>query len=188
MFNYITGILGLALTTCSLSAQEQRNQRAVRGEVETKPTNCERHIVVLEGAHHEAGDDGLARLGNGENSRSINQHRLHSARAYLTDYLAARLPGSVVIAEGERVNGYGRIEIYIKGRLYSALAVKPNADLSVGSCEPKELDDPRQRELRKSCTHGLIKLKRLDMSDESFEGGGDLLLLAALKESPGFDG
>jgi hypothetical protein len=98
-------------------------------------------------------DDGLiliARLGNGENSRSLNQHRLHSARAYLTDYLAARSLGSIVTAEGERVNGYGRIEIYVKGRLYSALAVKPNADLSVGSCEPKELDDPRQRTTQKT--------------------------------------
>lgn len=154
-------IVGLALATCSISAQEQRNQGAVRGEIETKPTNCERHILVLEGAHHEAGDDGLiiliARLGDGDNSRSLNQHRLHSARAYLTDYLAARSSGSIVTAEGERVKGYGRIEIYVKGRLYSALAVKPNADLSVGSCEPKELDDPRQRELRKKLYPWLYK-------------------------------
>ena len=136
------------------SAQERMERKAVRfAQTDPKPTNCENHIAVLEAANHDAGKDGLiiliARLGNGDNKPGLNEHRLHSARAYLTEYLRARSPKSIVIAEGERIEGYGRIEIYVGGKLYYVLAIKANADLSVGSCEPAELDDARQRELRK---------------------------------------
>jgi len=118
-----------------------------------KPTNCENHIAVLEAANHDAGKDGLiiliGRLGRGDNKPDLNRHRLQSARAYLTDYLSARSTNTIVIAEGEKVEGYGRIEIYVGGKLYYVFAIKANADLAVGSCEPADLDDARQRELRK---------------------------------------
>lgn len=122
-------------------------------ETNPKPTNCENHIAVLEAANHDAGKDGLiilmGRLGSGDNRHDLNRHRLHSARAYLTDYLNVRSPNTIIIAEGERVQGYGRIDIYVGGKLYHVFAIKPNADLAVGSCEPAELDDARQRDLRK---------------------------------------
>lgn len=121
--------------------------------IETRPTNCETHIAMLDIADQDASRDGLiimiGRLGDGERSRELNQHRLHSARAYLTEYRAVRSPGTIIIAEGERVAGYGRIELYIGGKLHTAFAIRQNAELSVGSCEPPELDDARQRELRK---------------------------------------
>jgi hypothetical protein len=121
--------------------------------IEAKPTNCETHIAILDIADQDAGRDGLiiiiGRLGDGERSRELNQHRLHSARAYLTEYRAVRSPATIVIAEGERVTGYGRIELYIGGKLHTVFAIRRNADLSVGSCEPPELDDARQRELRR---------------------------------------
>lgn len=146
-------VLGLALATCSISAQESTDRSAVRPpEVETKPTNCERHILILEGAHHAAGKDGLiiliARLGDGENRQDLNRRRLHNARTYLSEYLNLRAPETIVTAEGERVKGYGRIEIYVGGKLYYVLALKRDADLIVGSCEPEALDDARQKELR----------------------------------------
>ncbi|HEY6120153.1 MAG TPA: hypothetical protein VIV66_09355 [Pyrinomonadaceae bacterium] len=118
-----------------------------------KPTNCENHIAVLEAANHDAGKDGLiiliGRLGSGDNKPDLNRHRLHSARAYLTDYLSARSTNTIVIAEGEKVEGYGRIEIYVGGKLYYVFAIKANGDLAVGSCEPADIDDARQRKLRK---------------------------------------
>ena len=121
--------------------------------IEASPTNCETHIAILDIAHQDAGQVGLiimiAHLGDGERSRELSQHRLHSARAYLTEYRAVRSPGTIIIAEGERVTGYGRIELYIGGKLHTVFAIRRNADLSVGSCEPAALDDARQRELRK---------------------------------------
>jgi hypothetical protein len=121
--------------------------------IESSPTNCETHIAILDIAHQDAGQDGLiimiGHLGDGERNRDLNQDRLHSARAHLTEYRAVRSPDTIVIAEGQRVSGYGRIELYIGGKLHTAFAIRRNADVSVGSCEPKELDDLRQRELRK---------------------------------------
>jgi hypothetical protein len=118
--------------------------------IEANPTNCENHIAILDIADQDAGRDGLiivvGRLGNGERSRELNQHRLHSARAYLTEYRRVRALGTIVIAEGERVAGYGRIELYVGGKLHTSFAIRKNAELSVGSCE---LDDARQRESRK---------------------------------------
>jgi hypothetical protein len=145
--------LCLTLAVRSISAQEWTEQNATRyAQIDPKPTNCENHIAVLEAAHHDAGKEGLiiiiARQGAGENRRDLNRRRLYNARAYLTEYLNLRASETIVTAEGERVKGYGRIEIYIGGKLYYVLALKRNADLIVGSCEPKELDDARQKELR----------------------------------------
>jgi hypothetical protein len=130
--------------------------------IEAKPTNCETHIAILDVAHKDAGPAGIiimiGRLGDGER-REVNQHRLHSARAYLTQYHDVRSPDTIVIAEGERVTGYGRIELYISGKLHTAFAIRRNADLSVGSCEPPELDDARQRELRKKLYPWLYRMQ-----------------------------
>lgn len=121
--------------------------------IEASPTNCENHIAMLDIADQDAGRAGLiiiiGRLGTGERSRELNEHRLHSAQAYLTEYRAVRLPETIVVAKGERVAGYGRIELYVGGKLHTVFAIKRNADLAVGSCEPADLDDARQRELRK---------------------------------------
>jgi hypothetical protein len=146
-------VLWLTLAGSSISVKGQKDESVTRSaEIEIKPTNCERHILILEDAHHAASKDGLiiliARLGNGENRQDLNHRRLHNARFYLTQYLNLRAPETIVTAEGERVKGYGRIEIYISGKLHDALALKRNADLIVGSCEPEELDDARQRQLR----------------------------------------
>lgn len=136
-----------------VNAQGRTEQAATRSaETRLQPTNCENHIAMLEAAHHDAGKDGLiiiiARLGDAESRQDLNRRRLHNARAYLTEYLNLRALGTIVTAEGERVKGYGRIELYVGGKLYHVLALRRNADLIVGSCEPEALDDARQKELR----------------------------------------
>lgn len=143
----------LSLTGHLASSQEQNEQIAIeRARTGAEPTNCENHIAVLEAAHQEAGQDELliliARRGVGESRRDINHRRLYNARTYLADYLNVRAPERIVIAEGEPINGYGRVELYVSGRLFYVLALTRNADLLVGSCEPEALDDARQRELR----------------------------------------
>src|SRR5688500_18580054 len=89
-----------------------------RPRIEASPTNCETHIAILDVAHQDAGPTGtiimIARQGTGEQNEELGQHRLHTARAYLTEY-HGRSPDTIVVAEGERVNGYGRLELYIGG-------------------------------------------------------------------------
>jgi hypothetical protein len=112
--------------------------------IEVKPYPCEYNISTLSAAHNAAGPKGLiiaiARLGDGEYSREFNRRRLHNVRIYLTEFDWHRTPDTVITAEGERVRGYGRIELYVNGKLFEVLATKRNRDLLVGSCEP---DDER---------------------------------------------
>lgn len=130
-------------------------------QTDLKPTNCENHIKMLEGANDVAGKDGLiiliARPGAGDTKPEISGRRLYSARAYLTDYLRLRSPKTIVTAEGDRVEGYGRLEIYVAGKLYQVLAIRANAELSVGSCEPEELDDAAEKARRKKLYPWLYK-------------------------------
>lgn len=110
-----------------------------------KPTlhNCEMNIHNLDSAHHLAGDHStiiaIAHLGTGETSPALNRRRLHNVKAYLTQFGWKRAPDTVVTAEGERVNGYGRIDIYVRGGHWASLAIRRNADIIVGSCEPDHM-------------------------------------------------
>ncbi len=71
----------------------------------------------------------IARLGTGENARSLNRRRLRQA----ADYLNRRIPRDrIIIAEGERVRGLGRIEFYVAGKLYIIFKVKRRRDLVEG--------------------------------------------------------
>lgn len=106
-------------------------------QIETKPTNCEFNVSVLAGADRVAGEGGLiimiARLGDGERRRDLNRRRLYNARAYLTEF-GHRAPPTIVAAEGARVNGFGRIELYVEGKLFHVLMINANDDLAVGAC------------------------------------------------------
>jgi hypothetical protein len=135
----------LLAASCIADAQETIAPGTIpRSQVERKPTNCEFNISVLTGAHRMAGDAGLvimiARLGNGETRRELNRRRLHNARIFLIEF-GQRDPQKIVTAEGERVDGYGRLELYVAGQLFHALMINPKDDLKVGACS-FEGDDP----------------------------------------------
>jgi len=138
----------LLLVSAALAAA-QDSSRA--GKMETKPTNCEFHIATLDAAHNEAGGAGLviviARLGDGEHRQDLNRRRLHNVRTYLVEF-GHRSPETIITAEGERVNGYGRIELYVAGKLFYVLMIRPNADFAVGSCS-YEGEDPCSHEREK---------------------------------------
>jgi hypothetical protein len=105
-----------------------------------EPYNCEYNSQVLDNIHHLVGEKGLiiviARLGDGESSRALNRRRLQNVRAYLTESGWKRDPQTLVLAEGERVKGYGRIELYIHGNLFTVLGVNRDRDFAAGSCHP----------------------------------------------------
>lgn len=115
----------------------------------TKPANCESDIAILDAASRQAGEDGLmiviARLGDGERNREVNRRRLYNVRTYLTEWDGRRNPKNIITAEGERSNGYGRIELYVGGKLFYVLFVNRNADLIVGSCT-YEINSPSEQQ------------------------------------------
>jgi hypothetical protein len=104
---------------------------------------CEDNVSFLSNGHHLAGADGtiiaIARLGDGEKNREQNRRRLHNVRVYLTEFGWHRQPSTVITAEGDRIKGYGRVELYVRGVLFAVLQVRRNHDLLVGSCEPDDI-------------------------------------------------
>jgi hypothetical protein len=138
-------IISLLLGSLATAAVQKPSTPTVK--METKPTNCEFHIATLDAANNEAGGKGLviviARLGDGEQRQTLNRRRLHNVRTYLVEF-DHRSTETIITAEGERVNGYGRIELYVAGKLFYVLMIRTNADFAVGSCS-YEGEDP--------CTH-----------------------------------
>lgn len=142
----------LLIACCVCKGQAKRDSGMVpSSQIETKPSNCEFNVSVLTGAHRVAGEDGLVimivRLGRREVSRELNRRRLHNARTFLTEF-GHRNPKTIVTAEGGRVDGYGRVELYVGGKLFYVLMVGPNGDLPVGACS-FEGDDPCTYELER---------------------------------------
>jgi len=113
---------------------------------QTKPGNCEMNAALLDSVRNEALEEGnrdgavilIARLGNGETSRVHNRLRLLIAKNYLSKY---SLPVQrIVAAEGERVNGYGRVELYVAGKLRVVLLANRNKPMCVECCDPDDAD------------------------------------------------
>lgn len=108
----------------------------------SKPTNCAYSLTVLDVVAQNTPKDEtiivIARLGEGEARRELNHRRLHNVRTYLTKFLThedvRRDPESLILAEGERSRGYGRVEFYVRGKLFDYLSIATGADLIVGSC------------------------------------------------------
>lgn len=125
-----------------------------QSNAEQEPSSCETNITILSAAHQAAGKDGLliaiARLGDGERNRELNRRRLHNARTHISEFANARPPETIVTAEGERVSGLGRVELYAGGKLFYSLLVPRDGDLLVGSCYyeiDSKLDKDRQKNL-----------------------------------------
>ena len=75
----------------------------------------------------------IARLGSGETQRKHSQRRLYNVKKKLN------IPEkNVILAEGERVKGFGKVEVYWKGELLGIFFVARNDDLCVDCCGPDE--------------------------------------------------
>jgi hypothetical protein len=87
----------------------------------------------------------IARLGDGESRQELSRRRLHNVLTVLTDNLGLRRE-RIVLASGERVRGYGRVEIYVGGKLVDALLVDRGRDLCVDCCDIDERYYPHRRD------------------------------------------
>jgi hypothetical protein len=139
-----------------------------------KPGSCEHDVATLTAAGRTAGEAGLviviARLGEGERGRELNRRRLHNARTLLEDY-GERAPDTIITAEGERVAGHGRLELYVAGKLFEVIALRRNADLLIGACL-FEGRDPCGLEREKKLYSCLDKGSRAKQSKRRESDGG----------------
>ncbi len=106
------------------------------------PRDCEINIIRIEVLKKLAAEESnrdrvvivVARLGDGEYAQELNRRRLANVMTVLTVKLGAKKE-RVVIASGERVRGYGRVELYVGGQLVDALLVNRGKDLCVDCCD-----------------------------------------------------
>ena len=144
-------LLILALCVASAAGTVAQNQSASDPLTLQPPDNCEGNsarLDVVRNKSRAAGENkvsiAVARLGSSEQSRELNRRRLYTIRSYLT---AMGLSSQrLITAEGERVQGYGRVELYIGGELVEVLAVERCQDLRVGICD-NDLEDRRRYQL-----------------------------------------
>jgi hypothetical protein len=114
----------------------------------SKPTGCEYNSAALDALAQKIRFNDLliviARQGSNETRPNLNRRRLHNVRTYLTEFLTdssvRRGREMLVLAQGERVQGFGRIEFYVNGKLVSTLTMRTNGDLIAANCgtEPPE--------------------------------------------------
>lgn len=76
----------------------------------------------------------IARPGRGERARSLNHNRLESARRYLIE--SGRIQKErIIFAEGEPVDGEGRVEFYLGSRLYLTSLAKRGRNINFTCCD-----------------------------------------------------
>lgn len=117
----------------------------IHGQNNISPGNCETNSARLDylrtkavEAHTISNENviiAVARLGGGERNVWLNRRRLYALKKYLGSSVT-----NLIVAQGERVNDNGRIEIYLYGMLAETLSVKKGKDLPVGNCDNELLD------------------------------------------------
>lgn len=115
---------------------EQKNKEQTPKSLDQWPMECEGAASRLDFAVIDTQkSEGaylilVARLGSGEFSRTLNQTRLAGAAEYV---LRRGSDLKYVLAQGSRVKGLGRIEVYVGGRLVEIMPLRKNAK---GYCIP----------------------------------------------------
>ncbi len=121
------------------AAQEHRNDY-------DELLNCERALlyqdVVVNAALEQTNKNAIliviVRLGDDETSRELIRRRLYNVRQYFRERGSRLAAEKVIVAEGERTKGYGRVEYYLGGELYERLLFSKNGFICHSCCGPDE--------------------------------------------------
>jgi hypothetical protein len=100
-----------------------------------KDTKCEENAAMLDGTVSGLKEGSsiiaVARLGNSEKSAIYNLRRLKVIKDFISLTKYSKL---LVTAQGERIKGRGRVEIYMNGILGLVFELSRNKKLMVGNC------------------------------------------------------
>lgn len=89
----------------------------------------------------------VVRLGGKETSAKLNPRRMVALKKFFTKRdLPAR---SVVVTQGERAIGPGRVEFYVSGRLFRTMLLRHGSGVCIECCNPAPEDFLRYRKPKK---------------------------------------
>jgi hypothetical protein len=140
-FSSLTALFVICVFSFTTTAQQKSDDRPYRFMNSDTPLDCEVAEVVMEtvtanlkGFYKDAGIlIAVARLGEGEKSHELSRRRLYNVRAYLKDHGIP--PERIVVAEGEAIKGFGRIEFYLSGKLVETALLKQDRDFCIICCD-----------------------------------------------------
>lgn len=132
----LTLLIGVVLLCHSVIAQKQ---------VTEKKYNCDAMLGILDNvakagseSHGESVVIIVAYLGESERSNLYNEQRLKAAETYLTQkrgFPKVRL----ILTEGKKRNGLGKVEFYVGGKLSAELFLDKKGRICTGCC-PAEFE------------------------------------------------
>lgn len=133
-------ILFASLQNCL--GQEKGKDISLLG-ISENATNCEMGAVYLDQLWNLWKDAPetksfvifIARLGKNETRREINLKRLTSIRNIFKTRYSDIPMQRVIFAEGEKINGLGRVEFYWNGELAGAILTGKNRNICVSCCD-----------------------------------------------------
>lgn len=154
MKKIVLAVIFCSLLGCAAQAQQQDALPTVKLSDYEKygPAHCADRSAALDAIHQKTPPDQMiivvARPGGGDVRPDLSLRRLRNARAFLTEYLeppGRRDPKTIGMVEGDRVEGLGRLEVYVGGRLVWVLMARPDRDVDFGNCYPPDESFIRKR-------------------------------------------
>ena len=127
-----------------LGIHSHQDKKAVREffekVFETFEQNCEVNNSIIQSAIHvtlqlDSRLFVISRLGTGETRQRLGHRRLWNVRAMIVSHRPLG-PAKLITAEGERVEGPGRVEFYVGSELIIVATFRRrNADFCVDCCD-----------------------------------------------------
>jgi hypothetical protein len=147
-----SGVLWLIVGGNLANAQERPAWLKPWG-VPEQPLNCEENLIHMEIAAQLMAEDkqrdgvfiAIAHLGDGEHLQELNRRRLHNVRVSLIENLNVD-SRRLILASGEPVRGYGRVEFYLDGKMIGGLPIQRGKDLCVDCCDIDERYYPYRKD------------------------------------------
>ena len=129
---------------CVQTVAQERGQPDIPAAFSQAPTNCETNAIKFDTyakrfralANRDTAIIAIAHLGSGELSPALNRTRLYIVRATLIEDLGLR-EEDVITAEGPSVKGYGRVDLYLEGKLVDSVLLKQGKALCADCCHPE---------------------------------------------------
>ncbi len=130
--------LPVTISSARWSARPEKMSQTGDSPRVSEPATCESFATIIDNAAIEwLQQDGtylivIVHVGDGERGY-LAKSRLNSIKNYLARYKSSR----IVTAEGDRIRGLGRVELYLGGKLKTIIFVKKNSPVvCVGKVNP----------------------------------------------------